>query len=122
MSSRATQASSTPSAQLMQNSFTPIAGLKYVKVLPTAGDFNTDPTDPRFAAEQSCALLLSEKFAWAWDNVTLSERVTLLAKGRNPDASFDGLFIRGNQNFACKPIRITEVSDHFPAVLVIAIE
>jgi len=73
-------------------------------------------------ASKSCALMLSEKFAWAWDNVTLSERVTLPAKGRYPDASFDGFFIRGTQNFSCKPIRITEVSDHFPAVLIIAIE
>ena len=59
--------------------------------------------------EQSCALLLSEKFAWAWDNVTLSERVTLPAKGRYPDASF----IRGTQNFSGKPIRIRKSASIF---------
>ena len=35
------------------------------------GDFNTDPTDARFASEQTFALL-SNQFRWAWDDVPLS--------------------------------------------------
>jgi hypothetical protein len=46
-----------------------------------AGDFNTDPTDARFASEETFALL-REKFVWSWENVPLSERVTNPAKGR----------------------------------------
>jgi hypothetical protein len=46
-----------------------------------AGDFNTDPTDARFATEETFALL-REKFVWSWENVPLSERVTNPAKGR----------------------------------------
>ena len=44
-----------------------------------AGDFNTDPTDARFASEETFSLL-REKFAWAWDFVPLSERVTIRLK------------------------------------------
>ena len=59
-----------------------------------AGDFNTDPTDARFASEETFAML-REKFVWAWENVPLSERVTNPAKGRYPDACFDGFLVRG---------------------------
>ena len=59
-----------------------------------AGDFNTDPTDARFASEATFALL-KEKFVWSWEKVPLSERVTNPAKGRYPDACFDGFFVRG---------------------------
>jgi endonuclease/exonuclease/phosphatase family metal-dependent hydrolase len=48
-----------------------------------AGDFNTDPSDARFAAERTFAIL-KEKFVWPWENLPLSERVTNPAKGRLP--------------------------------------
>jgi hypothetical protein len=32
-----------------------------------AGDFNTDPTDARFASEGTFALL-RDKFVWSWEN------------------------------------------------------
>jgi hypothetical protein len=38
-----------------------------------AGDFNTDPTDPRFAEEKTFGML-RQKFEWVWENVPLSER------------------------------------------------
>jgi endonuclease/exonuclease/phosphatase family metal-dependent hydrolase len=59
-----------------------------------AGDFNTDPTDARFASEGTFALL-RDKFVWSWENVPLSERVTNPGKGRYPDACFNGFFVRG---------------------------
>ena len=86
-----------------------------------AGDFNTDPTDARFASEETFALL-KEKFVWAWENVPLSERVTNPAKGRYPDACFDGFLVRGATKLSCKPIPIQGVSDHFPVVLTVAID
>ena len=82
-----------------------------------AGDFNTDPTDARFATEETFALL-REKFAWSWEKIPLSERVTNPAKGRYPDACF----VRGATKLSCKPIPIQRVSDHFPIVLTVAIE
>ena len=89
-------------------------------VVVIAGDFNTDPTDARFAAEQTFTFL-REKFTWAWENMPLSERVTLPAEGRYPDASFDGFFVRNVKDFSCKPIPIQGVSDHFPAIVTIEI-
>jgi endonuclease/exonuclease/phosphatase family metal-dependent hydrolase len=94
-------------------------GAKVVTVI--AGDFNTDPTDPRFALETTFALL-REKFAWAWDNIPLSERVTLPAKDPYSDASFDGFLIRGGQALSCKTVAVPGVSDHFPAILTISIQ
>ena len=97
--------------------FTP----KDAKVITViAGDFNTDPTDPRFASEQTFALL-REKFVWAWENIPLSERVTLPASGRYPDASFDGFLRPEAQICSCKPMPIQGVSDHFPAIVTIEI-
>jgi endonuclease/exonuclease/phosphatase family metal-dependent hydrolase len=86
-----------------------------------AGDFNTDPTDARFASEETFALL-REKFVWSWENVPLSERVTNPAKGRYPDECFDGFLVRGAAKISCKPIPIRGVSDHFPATLTVAID
>ena len=86
-----------------------------------AGDFNTDPTDARFASEQTFAIL-KEKFVWPWENLPLSERVTNPAKGRYPDACFDGFLVRGAAKLSCKPMPIHGVSDHFPVVLTVAIE
>jgi endonuclease/exonuclease/phosphatase family metal-dependent hydrolase len=93
-------------------------GAKVVTVI--AGDFNTDPTDSRFAEERTFAML-REKFAWAWENIPLAERITLPANGQYPDASFDGFLVRGARIFSCKPIPIPGVSDHFPAILTVAI-
>ena len=82
-------------------------GGKVVTML--AGDFNTDPTDPRFASEQTISIL-REKFEWAWENVPLSDRVTLPAKGRYPDASFDGFLVRGVRTVSCKTVAIRSES------------
>jgi endonuclease/exonuclease/phosphatase family metal-dependent hydrolase len=86
-----------------------------------AGDFNTDPTDARFASEGTFAVL-REKFAWSWENVPLSDRVTNPAKGRYPDACFDGFLVHGARILSCEPISIGGVSDHFPVVLTLAID
>ena len=84
-----------------------------------AGDFNTDPTDARFASERTFAIL-REKFVWSWENVPLAERVTNPATGRYSDACFDGFLVRGAQHFSCKAIPIRGISDHFPVVLAVA--
>ena len=70
-----------------------------------AGDFNTDPTDARFVSEETFALLKA-KFGWSWEKVPLAARVTNPAKGRYPDACFDGFLVRGARNLSCKPIPI----------------
>ena len=65
-----------------------------------AGDFNTDPTDARFASEATTFPLLRKKFAWGWEGIPLAERVTNPADGRYPDACFDG-FLAGEPE--CSP-------------------
>jgi hypothetical protein len=45
----------------------------------------------------------------------------LPAKGRYSDASFEGFLVRGAPVLSRKAIPIQEVSDHFPAILTIAI-
>ena len=87
-------------------------------VTVSAGDFNTDPTDARFASEETFALL-REKFVWPWENVPLFERVTNPAKGRYPDGCFDGFLVRGAAKPSCKPIPIQGVSDHFLSCLLL---
>ena len=82
-----------------------------------AGDFNTDPTDPRFACARTFTLLRANGFEWVCENVPLAERVTLPATRRYPDASFDGFLIRGGQALSCKTVAAQGVSDHFPAIL-----
>ncbi len=86
-----------------------------------AGDFNTDPTDARFASEGTFALL-KDKFVWAWEGVPFPERVTNPANGRYPDACFDGFLVKGAKVVSCKPIPIAGVSDHFPAILAINLD
>ena len=86
-----------------------------------AGDFNTDPTDPRFATEKTFALL-TEKFSWAWEGVPLPKRVTNPAKGRYPDACFDGFLVRGARNLLCRSMPIQKISDHFPVLLEVDID
>jgi hypothetical protein len=64
-----------------------------------AGDFDTDPTDARFVSEGTFASL-REKFVCAWENILLAERVTNPAKGRYPDACFDGISTPGEPVFS----------------------
>jgi endonuclease/exonuclease/phosphatase family metal-dependent hydrolase len=87
-----------------------------------AGDFNTDPTEARFAFELTFTLLREGGFAWAWEKIPLPERVTLPARGRYPDASFDGFFVRGAPVLSCRPIAVQGISDHFPALLSVELD
>ncbi len=55
--------------------------------------------------------MLREKgFEWAWENVALADRVTLPAKDRYPDASFDGFLVRSAKVFSCKALPIQRLS------------
>jgi endonuclease/exonuclease/phosphatase family metal-dependent hydrolase len=81
------------------------------------GDFNTDPADSGFAEERTFKILPAVGLQWPWENTPLAERVTLLADGKFPDASFDGFLIKGLTVESCLPTIIDGVSDHRPVAL-----
>jgi endonuclease/exonuclease/phosphatase family metal-dependent hydrolase len=59
------------------------------------GDFNTAPDDPRFRGEKTIADLQTDGFAWAWQGIPLSARITVPPDARYPGACFDQIFYRG---------------------------
>ncbi|CAN5769936.1 hypothetical protein BH20VER1_BH20VER1_22690 [soil metagenome] len=59
------------------------------------GDFNTDPTDTRFAKERTTRDLVGNGFRWIFENMPLTQRVTLPPDARFPAANFDHIFYRG---------------------------
>jgi hypothetical protein len=62
-----------------------------------------------------------EKFAWAWENISLSDRVTNPARRHYPVARSMGFWFAGDRIiFTCNPI--PGISDHFPVVLTVAID
>jgi endonuclease/exonuclease/phosphatase (EEP) superfamily protein YafD len=58
------------------------------------GDFNTSLDDPRFATETTLRSLMTNGFAWAWQNVPLGLRTTLPPDRNFPAACFDHIFYR----------------------------
>ena len=65
--------------------------------------------------------LLRERFIWAWEDIPLSERVTNPANGRYPGRLLRWLSSPGSQNPLLQANRAKGVSDHFPAILTLAI-
>ena len=86
-----------------------------------AGDFNTDPTDPQFAGEETFALFTEAGFQWAWQNTPREKRVTHPGRGRYPDATFDSFLTKGVKVISSDVLAGTSASDHNPVVLKIDI-
>ena len=55
------------------------------------GDFNTSLDDQRFAAETTLRALMSNGFAWTWQNVPVATRTTL-----PPEQGFSGRLLRSH--------------------------
>jgi len=85
-----------------------------------AGDFNTDPSDPQFAGDNTFEVFRNAGFQWAWQNTPLKNRVTHAGKGRYPDACFDGFVTKGAKILSAGVLAATSASDHNPAVLKIS--
>ena len=86
-----------------------------------AGDFNTDPTDPQFAGDNTFEVFNQAGFQWAWQNTPREKRVTHPAKGRYPDACFDGFVTKGATIVHSEVLPGMSISDHNPAVLRISL-
>ena len=82
-----------------------------------AGDFNTDPTDPQFAEENTFDVFKQAGFEWAWKNTPREDRVTLPTKGRYPDATFDGFLFKGATMVSTEVLPGRSISDHHPVLL-----
>jgi endonuclease/exonuclease/phosphatase (EEP) superfamily protein YafD len=77
------------------------------------GDFNTSPDDPRFAREKTTQMLASNGFQWSWQNVPVSERVTLPPDKFFPAACFDHIFFRNARLSNARVIATSrQSSDH----------
>jgi endonuclease/exonuclease/phosphatase family metal-dependent hydrolase len=88
-----------------------------------AGDFNTDPMDERFAGERTVRDIMSRGFRWVFDGKPLSERTTLPAVGRFPDANFDHMLYRGLRLKSVEvPTAFDHCSDHRPIIAVFETE
>jgi endonuclease/exonuclease/phosphatase (EEP) superfamily protein YafD len=75
----------------MKDAYTKMGALTWI----VGGDFNTAPDDPRFAGEKTVPDLLADGFAWVWQGIPFSSRITMPADARYPAASFDQIFYRG---------------------------
>ena len=78
-----------------------------------AGDFNTDPTSPRHAAEKTVSILTDAGFANCFAGLPLDRRGTHPGNTKYPDITFDYIFHRGFSS-AAEPVLASEVplSDH----------
>ena len=86
-----------------------------------AGDFNTDPTDPQFAGDNTFDVFTQAGFQWAWQNTPREKRVTHPGSGRYPDATFDGFLFKGARSVSTDVLAGTSASDHKPVVLKISL-
>jgi endonuclease/exonuclease/phosphatase family metal-dependent hydrolase len=66
-----------------------------VKRVLIGGDFNADPTSPRYGAERTAEILLAGGFRDAWEGTPQEERVTHPGSGRHPDRTIDFVYFRG---------------------------
>jgi hypothetical protein len=80
----------------------------------------TDPSEPRFAADETFGVFEAAGFRWPWRNTPLAERVTHPASEGFPDACFDGFVVKGDMRVvSCEVLLIDGVSDHRPVKLVL---
>lgn len=83
------------------------------------GDFNTDPTQSRFADEQTLPIFTKAGFTSPLLTLPLAKRTTIPSKGRYPDTTFDYLLFRGTKPVGDPVIVPTGVSDHRPVTFTV---
>jgi endonuclease/exonuclease/phosphatase family metal-dependent hydrolase len=106
-----------------------IEHLREIEALPdlapkaaiVGGDFNTDPTQKRFAEERTLPLFAEAGFRFPILDLPIAQRTTIPGKGRYPDTTFDYLLFRGLKEKGKPMIVPTEISDHRPVTYVVVI-
>lgn len=77
------------------------------------GDFNTAPDDKRFAKEKTTRALSENGFAWCWQNVPFTNRVSLPGDKLFPAACFDHIFYRNAKLSSARAVSSSpRSSDH----------
>lgn len=85
------------------------------------GDFNTDPTDTKFAGESTLKSFLSAGFEAPALKLPLAKRATLPAKGKYTAVTFDHLLLRGVKTKSAPFVTPNTVSDHRPVTVTIGV-
>lgn len=91
------------------------------KAFIVGGDFNTDPTQSRFAEERTLLSLKKAGFESPMFDLPIRKRTTIPGKGRYPDTTFDWLLFKGVKPSGGVTIVSTSVSDHRPVTVSIQI-
>jgi endonuclease/exonuclease/phosphatase family metal-dependent hydrolase len=111
-------------AQQLVEHMNEVAGLPDLatKAVIVGGDFNTDPTQKRFAEERTFAITKEAGLTSPLSGLPIEQRTTIPGKGRYPDTTFDWILVR-NLNTRGKPqIRATTLSDHRPVTCLVEIK
>ncbi|MDX6766867.1 MAG: endonuclease/exonuclease/phosphatase family protein [Candidatus Methylacidiphilales bacterium] len=83
------------------------------------GDFNTDMEGVGLAGENTLRAMAESGLFWTFEGLPLTNRVTLPAKGRYPDACFDHILTKGFGRPVAQVTPTPEASDHHPVSIVI---
>lgn len=84
------------------------------KAAIVGGDFNTDPTQKRFADEATIKTFVDAGFTNPLSALPIAKRTTIPKKGQYPDTTFDYLLFLKATPTGEPVIKATQVSDHRP--------
>lgn len=96
----------------MEQAYGKLGALSWV----IGGDYNTAPDDSRFKGEKTTTSLTTAGFRWGWENIPMSNRITLPPDKRFPAACFDHIFYRGATLRKTEVIATAEASSDHRAV------
>ena len=80
------------------------------------GDFNTEPNDPRFAAEKSIATFTKNGLLWCWQGVPIARRVSMRLDNRFPPSCFDHIFYLGAKLQKAEVLATSDTSSDHRAI------
>jgi endonuclease/exonuclease/phosphatase family metal-dependent hydrolase len=92
-----------------------------VDAVVVGGDFNTTPDQEAFFSEETLEIFTRAGFANPLLELPPAERVTIPPKGSYPPATFDYLLVRGLVPSGPARVHPTDLSDHRPVIVELAL-
>jgi endonuclease/exonuclease/phosphatase family metal-dependent hydrolase len=92
------------------------------EAVAVVGDFNTSKEQINLVGDRTLKKLEDAGFVWGFEGIPPEHRVTILGKGKYPDACFDHVYTRGLGRPVASVRRDMPGSDHFPVVVDLVIE